>query len=129
MKYKVTLGNKVYEVEVEKGNAVLLDEYEAKAPAVAAPVVSAPVAAELVAQTAAPAPQAGGKTINSPLPGTVVAIKKNIGDVVKKNEVVAIIEAMKMENDVTANEEGTVTAVLSAKGASVQQGTPLISLK
>ena len=129
MKYKITLGGKVYEVEVEKGNATLLDEYEAKlptpssAPVAQSPAVQAPVAAPAIPQTS------GGKPIASPLPGVVVAIKKNVGDKVKRNEVIAVIEAMKMENDVTSTEEGTVTAVLVTKGASIQQGTPLIEVK
>ena len=127
MKYKVKLNGKIYEVEVEKGNAELLSEYDAiSAPAatVAAPVVSAPAATP----TAAPAPAASGNATPSPLPGIVVAVKKNVGDKVKAGEVVMLIEAMKMENEISASKDGTLVAVLAGKGTQVQVGTPLFEI-
>ena len=126
MKYKVKLNGKIYEVEVEKGNAELLSEYDAiSAPAaapVAAPVASAP------ATPAAPAPTASGNATPSPLPGMVVAVKKNVGDKVKAGEVVMLIEAMKMENEITATKDGTLVAVLAPKGTQVQVGTALFEI-
>ena len=126
MKYKVKLNGKIYEVEVEKGNAELLSEYDAISAPVAAPAASAPAAAAPV--TAAAAPAASGNATPSPLPGVVVAVKKNVGDKVKAGEVVMLIEAMKMENEITATKDGTVAAILAPKGTQVQVGTALFEI-
>lgn len=130
MKYKITLNGKTYEVVVEKGEAILAAEYEAAAPAApvaAAPVAAAPVAAAPVA--AAPAAVAvTGEPVNAPLPGTVVAVKVAAGEAVKKGQILVIIEAMKMENEVVAPRDGTVAQVITSKGASVNSGDPLVSL-
>ena len=132
MKYKVKLNGKIYEVEVEKGNAELLSEYDAiSAPVAAAPVAAAPVAAAPVASAPAPAaaaPAASGNATPSPLPGVVVAVKKNVGDKVKAGEVIMLIEAMKMENEITATKDGTLVAVLAQKGTQVQVGTALFEI-
>ena len=126
MKYKVKLNGKIYEVEVEKGNAELLSEYDAiSAPAVA-PAASA--AAPAPAAAAAPVAAASGNATPSPLPGVVVAVKKNVGDKVKAGEVVMLIEAMKMENEITATKDGTLVAVLAPKGTQVQVGTALFEI-
>ena len=126
MKYKVRLNKKIFEVEVEKGEAILLDEYVA----VEAKSAPAPVATTSAPQpAAAPAPVAGGaNTVGSPLPGTVVNVKVSAGQAVKKGDVVMILEAMKMENEINASKDGTVTAVHVAKGAKVEQGSPLFDL-
>ncbi len=125
MKYKVKLNGKIYEVEVEKGNVELLSEYDAISAPAAAP--AAPVAAAAPA-AAAPAPVASGNATPSPLPGVVVAVKKNVGDKVKAGELVMLIEAMKMENEITATKDGTLVAVLAPKGTQVQVGTPLFEI-
>ncbi|MBR5251044.1 MAG: biotin/lipoyl-binding protein [Clostridia bacterium] len=126
MKYKVRLNKKIFEVEVEKGEAILLDEYVA----VEAKSAPAPVATTSAPQpAAAPAPVAGGaNTVGSPLPGTVVNVKVSAGQAVKKGDVVMILEAMKMENEINASKDGTVTALHVAKGAKVEQGSPLFDL-
>ena len=126
MKYKVKLNGKIYEVEVEKGNAELLSEYDAISAPVAAPAAAAPAAAPAAA--AAPAPAASGNATPSPLPGVVVAVKKNVGDKVKAGEVVMLIEAMKMENEITATKDGTLVAILAPKGTQVQVGTGLFEI-
>ena len=127
MKYKVKLNGKIYEVEVEKGNAELLSEYDAiSAPAAAPAAAQAP--AQAPAAPAAPAPAASGNATPSPLPGVVVAVKKNVGDKVKSGEVVMLVEAMKMENEITATKDGTLVAVLAPKGTQVQIGTPLFEI-
>ncbi len=126
MKYKVKLNGKIYEVEVEKGNAELLSEYDAISAPVAAP--AAPAAAPAPATAAAPAPAASGNATPSPLPGVVVAVKKNVGDKVKAGEVVMLIEAMKMENEITATKDGTLVAILAPKGTQVQVGTGLFEI-
>ena len=131
MKYKITLNNRIYEVEVEAGKAMLLDEYEAVAPAAPAPVVAAaPVAAP--AAEAAPAPAAApvvtgaGEPVAAPMPGTIVKVNVTAGQAVKAGDVLCVLEAMKMENDITAPKDGTVTQVVAAKGASVSTGDALI---
>lgn len=128
MKYKVRLNKKIFEVEVENGEAILLDEYTA----VEAKAAPAPVAAPVVAPapTAAPAPAAaaGANTVGSPLPGTVVNVKVSAGQAVKKGDVVVVLEAMKMENEINASKDGTITALHVAKGAKVEQGSPLFDL-
>lgn len=132
MKYKVTLNGKTYEVEVEKGEAVLLKEYEAAAPAapVAAPVATAPAAP--AAPTAAPAAASvqlgAGTAVNAPLPGTVLQIKASVGQAVKAGETVMIIEAMKMENEIVAPRDGKITSVVVQKGAAVNAGDPLFTI-
>ena len=131
MKYKVTLKNKVYEVEVEQGEAMLVDEYDAVAPVpVAAPVAAAPAAAAPVAAApaAAPAPAAvaAGEAVKSPMPGNILKIQVTQGQQVKEGDVLIILEAMKMENEIVATKSGTVAQILVTKGQVVETGSPLI---
>ena len=131
MKYKITLKGKTYEVEVERGEAMVLDEYEAKAPVppvAAAPVaVAAPVAAAApAAAPAAPAAIAAGTTVDAPLPGNIFAIKVKEGDAVKSGDVLIVIEAMKMENEVCAPSDGVVKQIAVTKGQLVATGDPLV---
>ena len=132
MKYKVTLNNRVYEVEVEEGEAMLVDEYALAAPA--APVSVAPVAAPAAAAApvapAAPAAPAGslaaGEIVKSPMPGNVLKINVAQGQQVKEGDVLLILEAMKMENEVVSPKAGTVAQVVVAKGAVVETGSALV---
>ena len=131
MKYKVTLKNKVYEVEVEQGEAMLVDEYDAVAPVpVAAPVAAAPVAAApaAAAPAAAPAPAAvaAGDAVKSPMPGNILKILVSQGQQVKEGDVLIILEAMKMENEIVATKSGSVAQILVTKGQVVETGSPLI---
>ncbi len=136
MKYKVTLNGRTYEVEVEAGKAMLLDEYEAIAPApVAAPVAAAPVAAAPVAAAPAAAPAApaapaavtgAGEVVAAPMPGSIIKVNVTAGQAVKSGDVLCVLEAMKMENDITAPKDGTITQVVTSKGASVSTGDPLV---
>ena len=128
MKYIVTLKDKTYEVEVEEGEAMILDEYEAKAPA--APVAAAPVAAAPAAApaAAAPAAPASGTAVPAPLPGNVLSIKVNQGDTVAEGDVLLVIEAMKMENEVAAPCAGTVQQISVSVGQMVNTGDTLVVL-
>jgi len=129
MKYKVTLNGKTYEVEVEHGKAVLLDEYEALAPAPAAapaaPAAAAPVAAAPAAP-AAPVNLAAGETVTAPMPGNILRVDVAQGDTVKAGQILVILEAMKMENEIVAPKDGTVAQVVTSKGAVVDTGSPLV---
>ena len=133
MKYKVTLNDKVYEVEVEDGEAMLLDEYKLEAPAAAAPAAPAPAAAAPAAAPA-PAPAAAaaapvaGEQVVSPMPGTIVKVNVAAGKAVKSGEVVAVLEAMKMENEIMASRDATVLQVLVSVGDKVDTGAPLMVL-
>ena len=131
MKYKVTLKGKTYEVEVNQGEAMLLDEYEAYAPApAAAPAApAAPAVPAAAAAPAAPAPvAAAGEQVNSPMPGTIVKVNVKAGQAVKSGEVLAVLEAMKMENEIMAPHDATVVQVLTDVGTKVDTGTPIIVL-
>ncbi len=122
MKYKVTLNNRVYEVEVEEGSAMLVDEYALAAPAPVAPAAPAPVA------PAAPAPLAAGEAVKSPMPGNILKINVAQGQSVKEGDTLIVLEAMKMENDVVAPRDGTVAQIVVTKGAVVETGSPLVIL-
>ena len=127
MKYKVTLNNRVYEVEVESGKAMLLDEYEAAAPAAAAPApVAAPAAPAAAAAPAAPAVTGAGEAVNAPMHGNILKDNVTQGQAVKAGDVLCVLEAMKMENDITAPKGGTVTQVVVTKGAKVDTGAALV---
>ena len=128
MKYKITLKGRTYEVEVEAGQAMLLDEYEAIVPSAPAPVAAAPVAAP-AAVPAAPAAAAvtgAGEVVAAPMPGTILKVNVTAGQAVKAGDVLCVLEAMKMENDITAPKDGTVTQVVASKGASVSTGDALV---
>ena len=132
MKYKVTLNNRTYEVEVEQGEAMLVDEYEAFAPAAAAPAPApaAPVAAAPAAAAPAPAPAAAalaaGEVVKSPMPGNILKINVTQGQQVSEGDVLIILEAMKMENEVVSTKTGTVAQIAVSKGQVVETGSPLV---
>ena len=103
MKYKVTLNGRTYEVEVEAGKAMLLDEYEAIAPApVAAAPAAAPVAAAPAAAPAAPAVTGAGEAVTAPMPGNILKVNVNAGDKGKEGQVLVVLDAMFMENVIMA---------------------------
>lgn len=126
MKYKVTLNNRVYEVEVEQGQAMLIDEYELSAPAApaapAAPVAAAPAAAPAAA---APVSVAAGEPVKSPMPGNILRIEVSQGQHVNEGDVIMVLEAMKMENEIVATKSGTIAQIAVSKGAVVETGAVL----
>lgn len=113
--YKVNVNGTQYMVEIE-----LIDGAQAQA--------SAPVAQAAPAAPAAPVAPAGGESVTSPMPGTILDVKVAAGQAVKSGEVLMILEAMKMENEIMAPCDGTVAAVNVSKGASVQSGDLLCSI-
>lgn len=121
--YRITVNGTAYDVAVE----------ELAAGAAPAPVaqVAAPVAAPTPAAAPAPAAKstgAGSIKVASPMPGKILDVKTKVGDAVKKGQVLLILEAMKMENEVVAPEDGTVASVDVAVGAMVEAGDTLASL-
>ena len=124
-KFNVTVNGIVYEVEVEEVGGV------ATSAPVAAPVAApAPAAAPVAPKAAAPkAPaKAGSVTIKAPMPGTILKINVKVGDAVKKGDVVCVLEAMKMENEIFAPADGTVASVNVAQGASVNSDEVVVTL-
>lgn len=127
MIYKVTLNGKIYEVEVEKGEAVIQAEYEAALPQAVPTAVA--TAAPAAPQASAPqAVAAGANSVTAPMPGTINAVKVTSGQQVKKGDVLFILEAMKMENEIYADKDGKVGQIFVQKGASVNTGAPLCDL-
>ena len=123
-KYQITVNGNVYEVEVEEVSA-----------GAATTAVATPAPAPVVVPKAAPAahkataPAAGSKAVTSPMPGTILEVKVNAGQTVKRGETMFILEAMKMENEIPAPEDGVVASVDTTKGASVATGAVLATLK
>lgn len=123
----VTVNGTEYQVELEEAPAAAPAAPVAPVAPVAAPVQAAPAAAAPAAPKPA-APSGAGKAVTSPLPGVIIAVKVNVGDVVKAGQEVAVLEAMKMENSIEATQDGTVTAVHAAKGDSVLEGAPIVTI-
>ena len=122
-KYQITVNGNVYEVEVEEVSA-----------GAATAAVATPAPAQVVVPKAAPAAPkatapAGSKAVTAPMPGTILEVKVNAGQTVKRGETMFILEAMKMENEIPAPEDGVVASVDTTKGASVATGAVLATLK
>ena len=139
-KYKIN-GNEynvaVEELEGNKANVIVNGKsYQVELDRPAKPAVSKPVArpaaAPAAASATAPAPKAapaaGGAGIKAPLPGVILDIKVKVGDAVSKGQTVAVLEAMKMENNINADREGTVVSINVEKGQSIAEGTDIITL-
>lgn len=128
--YNITVNGKTYQVQVEEAGGA--------APVAAAPVFSAPAApaapaAPVAAPAPAPAPAAaptagGGETVSAPMPGTIFDIKVTQGQAVKAGDILIILEAMKMENEIVAPVDGTVNSINVTKGQSVVSGDALVTL-
>ena len=113
-KYNVNVNGTAYEVTVE----------EVVGGAAPAPVAAAPAAAPAPAPVAAPA--GAGEQVKSPMPGNILSVNVNVGDTVAEGQVLMILEAMKMENEIYAPCDGTVAQILTTKGATVNTGDALV---
>lgn len=111
-KYRVNVNGTVYEVELEEMTGA------PSAPAAPATAPAAPAAA----------PAAGGEKVTSPMPGTILSVNVAAGDAVKRGQVLMILEAMKMENEIMCPCDGTVTSVTVTKGTAVESGTLLCAI-
>jgi biotin carboxyl carrier protein len=109
-----------YQVELE--NAPVAAPVQAPAPVAAAPAAAAPAAA------APAAPSGAGEKVNSPLPGVIVEVSVKEGQAIKAGQKVAVLEAMKMENEIPAPKDGTITAIHVQKGDSILEGAPVVSI-
>lgn len=130
-KFVIKVNGVAYDVEVEEnatGSASVPAASVPAAPASAAP--AAPAAAPAPAAKAAPkaAAPAGSETVKAPMPGTILNVNVAVGDSVKKGQILCVLEAMKMENEIVAPRDGQVAAIQASKGASVNAGDPLVSL-
>ncbi|MGB9341776.1 biotin/lipoyl-containing protein [Trichococcus sp.] len=123
-KFRIKINEKEYMVEME--------EFGAPAVAAAPAQVAAPVAAPVAAAAPAPTPVVGsgeGDPITAPMPGKILDIKVNVGDVVTENQVLAVLEAMKLENEIVAPRAGTITAVIATKGAPIDVGQTIVIIQ
>lgn len=116
MKYVVNLNGKNYEVEVNECEAVVTSVTDAVAAPVAAPVAPAPAAAPAAAPVAA---SADGTKVVAPMPGAILSVNVSVGASVKAGQVIMVLEAMKMENDIVAPCDGVVKQLVVSKGATV----------
>ncbi len=134
-KFNVTVNGKTYAVEVEEigaGQGGFTYQPVQQAP-VQAPVQQAPVQSAPTPQPAAPAPKpaapvAGGELMSAPMPGTILDILVTEGQTVKKGEIILILEAMKMENEIAAASDGVVGKIYTSKGATVSAGDPMLTI-
>lgn len=129
MKYELTLNGHTYEVEVELADPMAMQEFQSYAPAPAAPAAPAPEAAPNAAPAAAPTATGDGECVESPMPGNILKVNVVPGQAVKEGDVLLILEAMKMENEIMAPKGGTVTQVLVSKGSTVETGAPLVFIR
>lgn len=121
--YTITVNGNVYDVTVEEGST----GGQAVAP-VASTAKAAPKAAPKAAAPKASSGGAGSVKVNSPMPGKILSVKVNVGDSVSKGDVIMILEAMKMENEIVAPSDGTIASIDAATGDSVESGAVLATL-
>ena len=139
--YKFKINGKDYAVTIGEAEGRMLSvnvngadyqvELENAPVAAPAPVQTAAPAAAAAVAPAAPAPAAragAGEKVNSPLPGVIVEVSVKEGQAVKAGQKVAVLEAMKMENEIPAPKDGTITAIHVNKGDSILEGAPVVTI-
>jgi len=126
MKYKITLNGKIYEVEVEETDAVItnISDYITPAPAAAPAVPAASGSAPAAPLTS----MAEGVKVLSPMPGIILSVNVQVGQHVKAGDVLLVLEAMKMENEIVAASDGVVRQVFAQKGSTVDTDAVLVIL-
>ncbi|HQD90731.1 MAG TPA: biotin/lipoyl-binding protein [Syntrophomonadaceae bacterium] len=130
MKYIVTINDKSYEVEVEKGQASIVKTTQAAAVPVQKDFpTSSAVEETKTADTAKPHANVSGEPLRAPMPGTIVAVTVQPGIEVKQGDVLFILEAMKMESEIIASRDGVISEIMVTKGASVSTGDILLTLE
>ena len=129
MKYELKLNGRTYQVEVELADPMLMQEFRSYIPAPAASAAPVVEAAPSPAPVAAPSVTGEGECVDSPMPGTILKVNVSAGQAVKEGDVLVILEAMKMENEIMAPKSGTVTQVVVEKGANVETGAPLVFIR
>ncbi len=125
--YTITVNGNVYEVTVEEGFTGAASAPKAAAPK-AAPAAAPKAAPAPAAAPAAPAGAAGAVAVTAPMPGKILGVKASAGQAVKRGQVLLILEAMKMENEIVAPQDGTVATINVAVGDSVEPGATLATL-
>ncbi len=123
--YRITVNGTAYDVAVEELGAGTVATAPAAAPVAATPAAPAPAAAPVAAVSSG---AEGAVKVSAPMPGKILAIKANVGQAVKKGDVVMVLEAMKMENEIVAPSDGTIANINVAVGDSVESGDTLASL-
>ena len=129
-KYRITVDGKSYEVDVEEmgqGVVVPLSSAAAQPTAAPAPVAPAAPAAEPPKAAVASAASVQGEKLPAPMPGTILSVSVSAGQSVKKGEVLLVLEAMKMENEIVAHKDGVINGVFVQKGSTVNAGDPLVA--
>lgn len=122
-KFNISVNGKSYEVDVEEVGGV-----STPAPAPVQTAAPAPKAAPDPKAAPKAAPVAGAKQVTAPMPGTIVSVKVNVGDKVEAGTLVAVLEAMKMENEIFAGVDGTVAGISVSAGDSVNSGDVIVSV-
>ena len=126
--YTITVNGNVYEVTVEEGFTGAASAPKAAAPAPKAAPAAAPKAAPAAPKAAAPAGAQGSVVVTAPMPGKILAVKANAGQAVKKGDVIMVLEAMKMENDIVAPQDGTIASIAVSQGNNVENGAVLATM-
>ncbi len=127
MKYTIALNGKNYEVEVQLASPMKMEEFAAYTPVAAPAPVAEPVVAPVAAAAeSAPVVTGEGEVVSSPMPGTILKVNVQNGQSVKEGDLLCVLEAMKMENEIFAPKNGVIRQVLTEKGSTVDTGAPLI---
>lgn len=138
--YTFKINGKEYQVAIGEADGKMLSvnvngadyQVELEHAPIAAPAAAPVTPAQTAAPAAAPAPKSvpagAAEKVSSPLPGVIVEVSVKEGQAVKAGQKVAVLEAMKMENEIPAPKDGTITAIHVNKGDSILEGAPVVSI-